>query len=226
MKVTIVSAARPNFMKIAPLCRAMDTARKAGADITYRIVYTGPADDPCLEASLFSDLDMPCPDACLGINVRTHSQVTADVMQAFERELDTHPAHVVLVVDDTTASMACSVVAKKRGLKVAIAGTRSFDMNMPREVNRTIVDAISDYLFAASMTANRNLNREGMIPEYIHYVGNILIDTTRYNRHRLVQPPPPSGATPMVLGARLAEGALPAAHTEQARLAGEEGCAP
>ena len=81
-------------------------------------------------------------------------------------------------------------MAKKRGLKVAhvIAGTRSFDMNMPREVNRTIVDAISDYLFTAGMVANRNLNQEGMIPEYIHYVGNILIDTIRYNRHRLLQP--------------------------------------
>ena len=83
-----------------------------------------------------------------------------------------------------------TIVAKKRGLKVAhvIAGTRSFDMNMPREVNRTIVDAISDYLFTAGMVANRNLNQEGMIPEYIHYVGNILIDTIRFNRHRLVQP--------------------------------------
>ena len=89
-----------------------------------------------------------------------------------------------------TATMSCSIVAKKRGLKVAhvIAGTRSFDMNMPREVNRTIVDAISDYLFTAGMVANRNLNQEGMIPEYIHYVGNILIDTIRFNRHRLVQP--------------------------------------
>ena len=111
-------------------------------------------------------------------------------MLAFERELDGHPAQVVLVVDDMTATMSCSIVAKKRGLKVAhvIAGTRSFDMNMPREVNRTIVDAISDYLFTAGMVANRNLNQEGMIPEYIHYVGNILIDTIRFNRHRLVQP--------------------------------------
>jgi UDP-N-acetylglucosamine 2-epimerase (non-hydrolysing) len=86
--------------------------------------------------------------------------------------------------------MSCAIVAKKRGLKVAhlIAGTRSFDMNMPREVNRTIVDAISDYLFTAGMVANRNLNQEGMIPEYIHHVGNILIDTLRYNRPRLSQP--------------------------------------
>ena len=190
MKVTIISGARPNFMKIAPLCRAMDAAREAGKNIAYRIVYTGPHDDPALEPSLFADLAMPQPDAYLGVSGHDHSQITADIMLAFEKELDTCPADVVLVVDDMTATMSCAIVAKKRGLKVAhvIAGTRSFDMNMPREVNRTIVDAISDYLFTAGMVANRNLNQEGMIPDYIHYVGNILIDTIRYNRHRLIQP--------------------------------------
>ena len=190
MKVTIVAGARPNFMKIAPLCRAMDAAHETGQDITYRIIYTGPENDPALEASLFSDLSMKKPDAYLGVTGENHSQVTADIMLAFEKELNEHPAQTVLVVDDMTATMSCAIVAKKRGLKVAhvIAGTRSFDMNMPREVNRTIVDAISDYLFAASMAANRNLNQEGMIPEYIHYVGNILMDTIRYNRHRLLQP--------------------------------------
>ena len=190
MKITIVSGARPNFMKIAPICRAIDAAREAGKNISYRIVYTGPQDDTSLDASLFSDLSMRKPDACLGVTGHDHSQVAASIMLAFERELDGHPAQVVLVVDDMTATMSCSIVAKKRGLKVAhvIAGTRSFDMNMPREVNRTIVDAISDYLFTAGMVANRNLNQEGMIPDYIHYVGNILIDTIRFNRHRLVQP--------------------------------------
>ena len=190
MKVTIISGARPNFMKIAPLCRAMDAAREAGKNIAYRIVYTGPHDDPALEPSLFADLAMPQPDACLGVSGHDHSQITADIMLAFEKELDASPADVVLVVDDMTATMSCAIVAKKRGLKVAhvIAGTRSFDMNMPREVNRTIVDAISDYLFTAGMVANRNLNQEGMIPDYIHYVGNILIDTIRYNRHHLIQP--------------------------------------
>ena len=171
-------------------CRAMDAAHDAGQDIAYRVVYTGPENDPALEASLFSDLAMKKPDAYLGVTGESHSQVTADIMLAFEKELNEHPAQTVLVVDDMTATMSCAIVAKKRGLKVAhvIAGTRSFDMNMPREVNRTIVDAISDYLFAASMAANRNLNQEGMIPEYIHYVGNILMDTIRYNRHRLLQP--------------------------------------
>ena len=167
MKITIVSGARPNFMKIAPLCRAMDTARERGKDITYRVVYTGPEDDESLEASLFSDLDMRKPDGYLGVSGHDHSAVAAAIMLAFERELDEHPAQVVLVVDDMTATMSCSIVAKKRGLKVAhvIAGTRSFDMNMPREVNRTIVDAISDYLFTAGMVANRNLNQEGMMPD-------------------------------------------------------------
>ncbi|MBU3814546.1 MAG: UDP-N-acetyl glucosamine 2-epimerase [Candidatus Bacteroides intestinipullorum] len=190
MKVTIISGARPNFMKIAPICRAIETARQAGKPITCRVIYTGPQDDPALEPSLFADLDMQSPDGYLGVSGHDHSQVTADIMLAFEKELNAHPADVVLVVDDMTATMSCAIVAKKRGLKVAhvIAGTRSFDMNMPREVNRTIVDAISDYLFTAGMVANRNLNQEGMIPDYIHYVGNILIDTIRYNRHRLLQP--------------------------------------
>lgn len=190
MKVTIVSGARPNFMKIAPLCRAMDAVKETGKKISYRIVYTGPQNDASLDASLFSDLAMRKPDAYLGVSGHNHSQIAAAIMLAFEEELDSHPAQVVLVVDDMTATMSCAIVAKKRGLKVAhvIAGTRSFDMNMPREVNRTIVDAISDYLFTAGMVANRNLNQEGMIPEYIHYVGNILIDTIRFNRHRLIQP--------------------------------------
>lgn len=190
MKVTIVSGARPNFMKIAPICRAIDAARETGKKISYRIVYTGSKDDATLDASLFSDLAMKGPDTYLGVCGHDHSQVTASIMLAFEKELNEHPAQVVLVVDDMTATMSCAIVAKKRGLKVAhvIAGTRSFDMNMPREVNRTIVDAISDYLFTAGMVANRNLNQEGMIPDYIHYVGNILIDTIRYNRHRLMQP--------------------------------------
>ena len=190
MKVTIVSGARPNFMKIAPICRAINAAHSNGKDISYRLIYTGPQGDPSLDASLFSDLDIHEPDGYLNVAHGGQSEVAAAIMLAFEKELDSHPAHVVLVVDDLASTMSCSIVAKKRGLKVAhvIAGTRSFDMNMPREVNRTIVDAISDYLFTAGMVANRNLNLEGMIPEYIHYVGNILIDTIRYNRHRLLQP--------------------------------------
>ncbi len=189
MKITILSAARPNFMKIAPICRAIDAARQAGKSISYRVVYAGARDDASIEPSLFSDLAMPAPDGYLGVEAQGQSAVAAGVMLAFERELDAHPADVVLVVDDSTAAMACSVVAKKRALKVAhvIAGTRSFDMNESREVNRTIIDAIADTLFAASIGANANLNAEGLSGNTI-VVGNVLIDTIRYNRHRLLQP--------------------------------------
>ena len=190
MKITIVSGARPNFMKIAPITRAIKAAQEAGKKISYRLIYTGRQDDTSLDASLFSDLDMKRPDGYLGVTGHDHSEVAAAIMLAFEKELNNHPAQVVLVVDDLTATMSCSIVAKKRGLKVAhlIAGTRSFDMNMPREVNRTIVDAISDYLFTAGMVANRNLNQTGTESENVYYVGNILIDAIRYNRNRLLKP--------------------------------------
>ena len=91
MKVTIISGARPNFMKIAPICRAIDSARKAGKDISYRVIYTGPQDDVALEPSLFSDLAMPVPNGYLGVSGHEHSQVAAAIMLAFEKELDNHP---------------------------------------------------------------------------------------------------------------------------------------
>ena len=111
-------------------------------------------------------------------------------MFSFTKELEEHPANVVMVVDDLTSTMACAIVAKKRGIKVAhlVAGTRSFDMNMPKEVNRMITDGLSDYLFTAGMVANRNLNQTGTGSENVYLVGNILIDSLRYNRNRLLRP--------------------------------------
>ena len=156
MKITIIAGARPNFMKIAPLMRAINAAKAAGKNISARLVYTGSDEDKSLEPSLFTDLDMPRPDAYLR-------------------------------VDDTDF---CSIVAKKKGLKVAhlVAGTRSFDMDMPKEVNRMITDGLSDILFTAGMVANRNLNHTGTEQAHVHFVGNILIDTLRYNRTRLQRP--------------------------------------
>lgn len=190
MKITIVAGARPNFMKIAPIVRAIEAARSEGKRVSYRLVYTGRQDDSSLDASLFSDLNMKKPDAYLGISSNNSTQLTAGIMLAFEQELIENPAHVVLVVDDLTATMSCAIVAKKQGVKVAhlVAGTRSFDMNMPKEVNRMITDGLSDYLFTAGMVANRNLNQTGTESENVYYVGNILIDTIRYNRNRLLRP--------------------------------------
>ena len=190
MKITIVAGARPNFMKIAPITRAIEAARALGKSISYRLVYTGRKDDTSLDASLFSDLDMKAPDVYLGVESSNPTSLTAGIMVAFEQELTENPAHVVLVVDDLTATMSCAIVAKKQGIKVAhlVAGTRSFDMKMPKEVNRMITDGLSDYLFTAGMVANRNLNQTGTESENVYYVGNILIDTIRYNRNRLLKP--------------------------------------
>lgn len=190
MKITIVAGARPNFMKIAPIMRSIDAARTLGKSISYRLVYTGRKDDTSLDASLFSDLDMKAPDVYLGVESSNPNSLAAGIMVAFEQELTENPAHIVLVVDDLTATMSCAIVAKKQGIKVAhlVAGTRSFDMKMPKEVNRMITDGLSDYLFTAGMVANRNLNQTGTESENIYYVGNILIDAIRYNRNRLLKP--------------------------------------
>lgn len=190
MKITIVAGARPNFMKIAPITRAIEAAWAQGKRISYRLVYTGKKDDTSLDASLFADLGMKAPDAYLGIASNSNTELAAGIMIAFEKELTDNPAHIVLVVDDLTATMSCAVVAKKQGVKVAhlVAGTRSFDMNMPKEVNRMITDGLSDYLFTAGMMANRNLNQTGAESKNVYHVGNILIDTIRFNRNRLLKP--------------------------------------
>ena len=174
MKVTIIAGARPNFMKIAPLMRAIKAAKAAGKNITARLVYTGSDEDKSLEPSLFTDLDMPRPDVYLHVDNTDFFQRMAGILVAFARELEQHPAQVVLVVDDLTAHL--------------VAGTRSFDMDMPKEVNSMITDGLSDYLFTAGMVANRNLNQTGTEQAHVHFVGNILIDTLRYNRTRLQRP--------------------------------------
>ena len=190
MKITIVAGARPNFMKIAPITRAIDAARAQGRRISYRLVYTGRRDDTSLDASLFADLHMRQPDVFLGVSDSNATQLASGIMVAFDKELTENPAHIVLVVDDLTATMSCSIVAKKQGTKVAhlVAGTRSFDMNMPKEVNRMITDGLSDYLFTAGMVANRNLNQTGTEQANVHFVGNLLMDALRYNYHRFVRP--------------------------------------
>ena len=145
MKICIVAGARPNFIKIAPLARAINHAREEGKDISCRIVYTGPSDDTSLDASLFADLDMHEPDVYLGVGYENLSERAGGIMFAFTKELEEHPANVVMVVDDLTSTMACAIVAKKRGIKVAhlVAGTRSFDMVEPEGSNPDRVEGIA-----------------------------------------------------------------------------------
>ncbi len=184
--VCIVTGARPNFVKVAPLIRAIGKS----ADASYQLVYAGREDDPTLESSLFDDLQMPRPDVCLGVDSQRLNEITAGVMAQFDHYLDEHPVDVVIVVDDLASTMAAAITAKKRGVRLAhlVAGTRSFDMAMPKEVNRLVIDALSDYLFTAGVKSNSVATREQLETSQTYMVGNILMDTLRYNLSRFQRP--------------------------------------
>ena len=185
-KICIVAGARPNFIKVAPLIRAIDKTD----DICYRLVYTGRSDDPTLEGSLFDDLQVPHPDAFLDVDSVSLNEITGKVMSAFEHYLDENPADVVIVVDDLASTMAAAIVAKKQGVKLThlVAGTRSFDIKMPKEINRLVIDGLSDFLFTAGMSNNSITNREGTEQSRVYMVGNILIDNLRFNHNRWLRP--------------------------------------
>ena len=185
-KICIVAGARPNFIKVAPLIGAIDKTD----DICYRLVYTGASDDPTLEGTLFSDLQIARPDVFLGVDCVSLNEITGRVMSAFEVYLQENPADVVIVVDDLASTMAAAIVAKKQGVKLAhlVAGTRSFDIKMPKEINRLVIDGLSDLLFTAGMSNNSITNREGTEQSRVYMVGNILIDNLRFNHNRWQRP--------------------------------------
>ena len=184
--ICIVAGARPNFIKVAPLIRAIEKAEH----LSYELIYTGRDDDPTLEPSLFSDLQMPRPSVYLGIDSTSLNEITSRVMGEFDSYLDAHTVDVVVVVDDLASTMATAIVTKKRGIKLAhlVAGTRSFDIQMPKEINRLVIDALSDYLFTAGMKSNSVATREQNELSQTFMVGNILMDTLRFNQSRLKRP--------------------------------------
>ena len=184
--VCIVVGARPNFVKVAPLIRALEHSQ--GAD--YRLVYAGCDDDPTLEDTLFGDLEMPRPNYFLGVGSNRLNEITSQVMARFDAYLDSNPADVVIVVDDLASTMAAAIVTKKRGLRLAhlVAGTRSFDISMPKEINRLVIDGLSDLLFTAGIGSSSIATREGAEMHKIYMVGNILMDTLRQNSRRWQRP--------------------------------------
>lgn len=190
MNICIVVGARPNFMKAAPIIRAVKAARTTGDAIGGQFVFTGRDDDPTVEPSIYGDLQMPRPDAFLGVDSDNMNELTGKVMAEFEKYLDTHPTDVVIVVDDLASTMAAAIVTKKRGLTLAhlVAGTRSFDISMPKEINRLVIDGLSDLLFTAGMSGNSSATRGGAGQEKIYMAGNILLDSLRYNRQRMQRP--------------------------------------
>ncbi len=176
IKVVLVAGARPNFMKIAPLWSEMN---RLPNDFEPIILHTGQHYDYEMSKVFFEDLDLPEPHYFLGVGSGTHAEQTGRIMIEFERVIqDEHP-NLVLVFGDVNSTLACSVTAKKLVIPVAHveAGLRSFDMSMPEEINRKVTDSISDILFTPSEDGNRNLIQEGINPNQIHFVGNIMIDS-------------------------------------------------
>jgi len=180
MKILSVVGARPNFMKIAPIMEAL----QAYPQVESLLLHTGQHYDEAMSRVFFEELDLPKPDIYLGIGSGSHAEQTAFVMLAFEKVLLEHHPDIVIVVGDVNSTLACSVTAVKLGVRVAHveAGLRSYDRQMPEEINRIVTDALSDFLFTTSRQANQNLIKEGLDPEKIFFVGNVMIDTL--NKHR------------------------------------------
>ena len=183
LRIINVVGARPNFMKIAPV---IDEMRRRSSRIEPLLVHTGQHYDESMSDSFFEDLQIPRPDINLEIGSGSHSEQTARVMTAFEQVLLQHPADWVVVVGDVNSTMAAAIVASKQLVRLAHveAGLRSFDRTMPEEINRVVTDALADLLLTPSRDANENLLREGVAPEKIRFVGNVMIDSLFQNMER------------------------------------------
>lgn len=175
IKIMNVVGARPNFMKIAPIVRAM----KKYDNLQNILVHTGQHYDERMSKLFFDDLQMPKPDVYLNVGSASHAVQTARIMVEFEKVLLREKPDLVVVVGDVNSTVACSMVAVKLGIKVAHveAGLRSFDRNMPEEINRLLTDAISDFLFVTEQSGLDNLKREGVPDEKVHFVGHVMIDS-------------------------------------------------
>lgn len=204
MHVMLVAGARPNFMKVGPLFHALsgrkESARKAGVDLRVSIVHTGQHYDPNMSDIFFRELGMPAPDRYLNVGSGSHAEQTAKIMIAFEAVLLADRPELVVVVGDVNSTLACSLTAKKLGIRVAHveAGLRSFDTEMPEEINRKLTDAISDLLFVTEESGAKNLRNEGIPDERVFLVGNVMIDTLKRNLSRIedgsFSPSPPVAA--------------------------------
>ena len=185
--ILCVVGARPNFMKMAPLLASFAHHPALPRPV---LVHTGQHYDASMSDKLFADLQLPAPDLNLEVGSGSHSVQTAEIMRRFEPVLDQHRPCAVLVVGDVNSTLACSLVAVKKGVPVihVEAGLRSFDRGMPEEVNRLLTDQIADLLYTTERSAATNLAREGIPAERVRFVGNVMIDSLRANLPRAVPP--------------------------------------
>jgi len=179
-QILCIVGARPNFMKIAPIMRAFSQPDSA---LSARLLHTGQHYDASMKHAFFDQLHIPEPDVDLEVGSGSHAQQTAEIMKRFEPVLDEAPPLAVLVVGDVNSTIACALVAVKKGIPVihVEAGLRSGDRTMPEEINRILTDQLSELLFLTEADARDNLMKEGISTEKVHFVGNVMIDTLRFN---------------------------------------------
>jgi UDP-N-acetylglucosamine 2-epimerase (non-hydrolysing) len=182
--ITLVAGARPNFMKIAPIARALDRARD---EFVYQIVHTGQHYDEDMNAVFWRELGIPEPTVFLQGAGGSHAQQTARIMVGFEEYCAAARPDMIVVVGDVNSTLACSLVAKKLNLSVAHveAGLRSYDKTMPEEINRLVTDAISDWFFVTEPAGVSNLLGEGHAAEQIFHVGHVMVDNLLHQRKKL-----------------------------------------
>ena len=182
MKLMTVAGARPNFMKVAPLMWEL----KRRPDVETFLVHTGQHYDQRMSELFFDELHIPRPDANLNVGSGSHAVQTAEIMKRVEPILLAERPDAIVVVGDVNSTIACALTAVKLGVPVAHieAGLRSFDRTMPEEINRVLTDAISRWLFVSEPSGLENLRREGVAPERVFFVGNLMIDTLLACRDR------------------------------------------
>jgi UDP-N-acetylglucosamine 2-epimerase (non-hydrolysing) len=181
--IYLVAGARPNFMKIAPIVRAL----RAHGGLAFKIIHTGQHYDRDMNNVFFEELGIPEPDFFMGAGGGSHSQQTGKIMVLFEELCQSDRPDAVLVVGDVNSTLACSIVAKKLNIPVAHveAGLRSGDMAMPEEINRIVTDSIADWFFVTEPSGIVHLKREGKRDSAIHYVGHVMVDNLLYQAEKL-----------------------------------------
>ncbi|RZA35632.1 MAG: UDP-N-acetylglucosamine 2-epimerase (non-hydrolyzing) [Lysobacteraceae bacterium] len=186
--IYLVAGARPNFMKIAPIVRALQASR-SGNGLSFKIIHTGQHYDREMNDVFFEELGIPQPDVFMAAGGGSHAQQTAKIMVGFEELCEAERPAAVLVVGDVNSTLACSIVAKKLQIPVAHveAGLRSGDMAMPEEINRLVTDSISDWFFVTEPAAVEHLRREGKPDSAVHYVGHVMVDNVLYQAEKLAQ---------------------------------------
>ena len=188
LRLVLVAGARPNFMKIAPIVRAL---QQESAHFDWRLVHTGQHYDHGMSEVFFEELGIPTPDHHLGAGGGSHAEQTARIMLGFENFCREFSPDMVLVVGDVDSTLACSIVAKKLQIEVAHveAGLRSRDRRMPEEINRLVTDSISDLFFVTEPSGLANLRQEGQPETALHFVGHVMIDNLFHQLARLASLP-------------------------------------